>query len=374
MKIEQLKFSPGQRLALPGGLKPDLVLAFGDSETLESSDFTENILSAYPSAQVVFVSAPNHIIGSEVHDGGGSVTLVAFDETRISAFATTVPNPAASEDAGREVGAALSHRDLTHVLLFSEGLNINGTALIRGLTSSLPAGVTVTGGLASDGENFGKTLVGLNAKPEENRVVGIGFSGDSLRVAVGSLGGWLPFGREMLVTRSDGNVVYELDGKPALALYRELLGSRAYGLPASGLLYPLSISPPEGGDSLVRTLLGISEDTQSVTFAGDVPQGFIAKVMQANLDQLIEAAGSAASVSARLLPNPDLAILVSCIGRKLLLQLRANEEVAAARRIIGSRAIFAGFYSYGEISPLNEAVECRLQNQTMTITTFTEEP
>ncbi len=377
MQVQQLQFDvtngwePGNG---PAGRAPDLILAFAGTETLEGDGFYRNLLERYEASTVVFVSAADFIAGSEVHEVGGVATMIWFDGTAVSSAVESVDQADDSERAGKTLGLSLYTEELRHVLLFSEGLNINGTALLRGLSECLGPGVSVTGGLASDGERFGRTLVGLNERPTANRVVAIGFAGSRIEIGVGSLGGWIPFGHEMSVTRSDGNVVYELDDEPALEVYQRLLGARAYALPASGLLFPLSIESPEGDDALVRTLLAVDQDKKSVTFAGDVPEGFRAKVMQADLDQLISASGSAASASSQQLKDPALAILISCIGRKLLLQLRTHEEVAAARQILGSRTTFAGFYSYGEISPASDHVECRLQNQTMTITTMSEKP
>jgi hypothetical protein len=263
---------------------------------------------------------------------------------------------------------------LVHVFVLSDGLRINGSELVNGLTSQLPSDVTVTGGLSADGERFGQTLVVWDGAPESDTVVVLGFYGDRLRVGYGSLGGWDPFGPDRLITRSAGNVLYELDGRSALALYRKYLGVHAQGLPATGLLFPLALRTSGDQAGVVRTILAIDEAEQSMTFAGDIPQGTHARFMKANFDRLIDGAAGAAKTSYEALgcSSPDLALLISCVGRKLVLKQRIEEEVEGVRDIMGQRTALSGFYSYGEISPFTPSAKCELHNQTMTITTFSE--
>jgi hypothetical protein len=253
-------------------------------------------------------------------------------------------------------------------------LRINGSELVKGLTGSLPSGVSVTGGLSGDGERFERTLVLWDGPAEPGTVAAVGLYGDRLRVGYGSMGGWDPFGPERLITRSSGNVLYELDGKSALDLYCKYLGDYASGLPATGLLFPLSLRTRQNDPPVVRTILSINEAGQSLTFAGDVPEGAYARLMKANFDRLIDGSVGAAKTSCEAIGSnsPDLAILISCVGRKLVLKQRVEEEVEGAREIMGSHTVMTGFYSYGEISPFTPNAKCELHNQTMTITTLSE--
>ncbi len=209
--------------------------------------------------------------------------------------------------------------------------------------------------------------------PESNRIAVVGLYGERIKVGFGSLGGWDPFGPERLVTRSQGNILYELDGQPALALYKKYLGDYAKDLPASGLLFPLSLKT-ENNESIVRTILGVNEAENSLTFAGDMPHGVQARFMMANFDRLIDGAVGAAQTSFDAIggTTPDLALLISCVGRKLVLKQRIEEEVEGVQDILGQGTALAGFYSYGEISPFNPSAKCELHNQTMTITTLSE--
>jgi hypothetical protein len=260
------------------------------------------------------------------------------------------------------------------VLVISDGLKVNGSELVKGLASQLPAGVGVTGGLSGDGARFQRTLVCSGGPARERKIAAIGFYGDSIRIRCGSMGGWDMFGPDRVVTRSKANVLYELDGQSALDLYKTYLGAHAASLPASGLLFPLSVRGGGEEAGVVRTILSVDEAQHSMTFAGDIPQGSHARLMRATFEHLIDGAQGAAQITetAVATKTADLAILISCVGRKLVLKQRIEEEVEAVREVLGPKPILTGFYSYGEICPFTQSARCELHNQTMTITTFAE--
>ena len=305
------------------------------------------------------------------------LTAVFFEKTHLVFAETTVTNVDESEDAGIKLASQLPGDKLVHSMVFSDGLKVNGTALVKGILAHLPPHVSVTGGLVGDGADFKKTLVGLNKIPSEGTIVLIGFYGTNLKVGYGSLGGWDAFGPERTITKAKGNVLYEVDGQIALALYKQYLGDQAKDLPGSGLLFPLAlqIHTEKGDEEVVRTLLAVNEADQSMTFAGDMPVGTPVKLMKANFERLIDGAEGAAGMSSGEfgVADADLAILISCIGRKLVLKERTEEELEAVREKLGPRIAMTGFYSYGEICPTAPAEkQCRLHNQTMTITTLKE--
>ncbi|HVZ12978.1 MAG TPA: FIST C-terminal domain-containing protein, partial [Bauldia sp.] len=267
--------------------------------------------------------------------------------------------------------------DLAGVFILSDGLHVNGSRLVAGIASVVGAGVPLTGGLAGDGPDFTATVVGVDFPPRQNVIAAIGFYGPAVRIGYGSAGGWDQFGPRRHITRSDGRVLYELDGKPALDLYERYLGEEAEGLPSSALLFPLRIYEPSRPDhDLVRTVLAVDREAKSMTFAGDMPEGWVAQLMRGNFDRLAAgaaAAARAARLSAAALPAGDeIALLVSCIGRRLLMGQSTVDEVSAAAAELTAGAKRIGFYSYGEISPNRGSGVCQLHNQTMTITTIHE--
>lgn len=376
MRIETRRWTPGDGWSRrPGELRDaQLVLVFASTAACGRAELFDELAAAYPRAEIIGCSTAGEIFDTQVTDDTLSVAAIELAGTNIACARVPIDGPAESFAAGSLLAEALPRENLVHVLVFSEGLRVNGSDLVKGLAASLPPEVTVTGGLSGDGHRFGRTYVIWRGKPEEGSIVACGLYGPSIRVGYASLGGWDPFGPERLITRSDGNVLYELDGRSALELYKQYLGEHAADLPASGLLFPLSLRTSPDATPVVRTILGVNEDEQSMTFAGDMPSGAYARLMKANFDRLIDGAAGAARVSQEALGSgsPDLALLISCVGRKMVLQQRIEEEVEGVRDVVGARTVLTGFYSYGEISPFTPSARCELHNQTMTITTFSE--
>jgi hypothetical protein len=374
MKTEQYILTAG---LLKGnlGAQADLVLLFGATKRIKEKGLIDMIQAVYPNACIFGCSTAGEIMGTQVLDDSLIVTAVSFSATRVAGAMVKVTGIEDSYKAGAELAISLAGEDLKHVFVLSEGLNINGSELVRGLTEHLPFGTTLTGGLSGDGDRFQETYVLFNNEPTRDAVGAIGFYGNSLQVGYGSLGGWDTFGPERLITRSKGNILYELDGKSALALYKQYLGEHAKGLPATGLLFPLSLRMNDASRPVVRTLLSVDETDQSMTFAGNMPENAYARLMKANFERLIDGAVGAARTSAETIgpASPELAILISCVGRKLILKQRIEEEVEGVRDILGEDATYTGFYSYGEISPFAKGGTCELHNQTMTITALSEE-
>lgn len=359
-----------------------VVWLFGASAAGDALDWLAAIRRAYPRALLLGCSTAGEILGTTVADGTVVATAAQFKEARVEAAWVELPEAADSRAAGRRLAAALPPAlpgeapgegpfPLVHVFVLSAGLQVNGSELVRGLADGLAPAVTVTGGLAGDGSRFQRTWVLHEEKVGERLVAAVGFYG-RLQVGVASMGGWDPFGPERLITRAEGNVLYELDGRPALDLYKNYLGDHARELPSAGLLFPLCIRLQTDEEPVVRTILAVDEAAGSLVFAGDMPEGGFARLMKANFDRLIDGAAGAAAACAPSGDPPALAILISCVGRKLLLRQRVEEEVEAVREVFGEATALAGFYAYGEISPFTPEARCELHNQTMTITTFRE--
>ncbi|MEZ4179981.1 MAG: FIST N-terminal domain-containing protein [Candidatus Doudnabacteria bacterium] len=265
---------------------PQLVLVFGGRKVLEDPAHYQEIKDFYPEANILMCSTAGEIIDTMVYDDSLALTAIHFEKTTLQIAKAVITDQSESESKGQELANQLPKDGLVHALIFTDGLKVNGTALVKGLTDNLPKEITVTGGMVGDGANFEKTLIGFNQEPAEGQLILIGLYGSELRVGHGSMGGWDPFGPERTITKSEHNVLYELDGQPALELYKKYLGDEAAGLPSTGLLFPLSlkINTDQGEVEVVRTLLSVDETNQSMTFAGDMPEGTSAKLMKATLN------------------------------------------------------------------------------------------
>lgn len=351
-----------------------LVIAFGAPEIIDNEVPVRELREAYPNSCLVGCSSAGEIFGVEIFDGSLVVAVVQFERATVAGAYRHIGASAESQSIGTALARELYRPGLRAVLVLSDGTNVQGSELVRGLNAALPESVIVTGGLAGDGDRFRRTWVIRDGRPQTRSISAVGFYGESLLIGYGSKGGWDIFGPERIVTRSEGNILYELDGTPALALYKQYLGHRAAQLPAAALLFPLALRADTAAEKrLVRTILSVDEDRQSMTFAGDIPQGYLAQLMTANFDRLLEGAANAAWMAVDRVQEDaqNLCIAISCVGRRLLLGDRAEEETEAILEIMPPQTRQIGFYSYGEIAPFAEGF-CDLHNQTMTLTTITE--
>ena len=320
MRVEQRRWTRhggwSEPLSGAGVRNPQVVILFGARNALGQGDVLQALRALYPDARQIGCSTSGEISGVEVTDDTVVATAMELEHATIRLAHVRLANASESAEAGAKLAHELAGEGLSHLFVLAEGLNINGTELVRGLRDSLPARVAVTGGLAGDAAKFEQTLVCVDGEVLSGAVVGLAFYGDRLRVGYGSMGGWDSFGPDRTITRASGNVLYELDGSPALDLYKTYLGPHAADLPSSGLLFPLSIAG-EGDRRIVRTILGIDEAAGSLTFAGDMPEGAQARLMKANVDRLIDGAHGAADASIEPLAGntESVAILISCVGR-----------------------------------------------------------
>lgn len=375
MKVYQYKiteFSEAQSLEIP--FDPHVIFLFASPEFNEVEKAISAIQQSFKKALLIGCSTAGEIIGNEVVDASIIATAVHFHSTRIKLATVDLQSQCQlCATAGSQLSAQLVAPDLRHIFVLSDGLHVNGAELVKGLRSQVDSSVSITGGLAGDGERFENTFVIHNGEISTKKIVALGLYGAELKVGFGSKGGWDSFGIERRVTRSKNNVLYELDGQPALELYKSFLGDKAKDLPGSGLLFPLSMRDEVNQKPVVRTILGVNEEENSLTFAGNIPQGSYVRLMKANIDRIIDGAEQSALITKGDSDHQhELVFLISCVGRRLVMKQLVEEEVEAVNEVLGPGTYTTGFYSYGEIAPFDRFSPCTLHNQTMTITTFAE--
>lgn len=365
-------------LAPLAAINPQLVILFGSVEQLSRPGLISTLKQAFPTAALAGCSTAGEILAGQVENGSLTLTAVHFDRVQVRLADVDLESMESSAACGESLGNRLASDDLRAVLVFGQGVSINGSALAEGLARKVGNQVPISGGLAGDNGAFQQTLTLSTDRVSPRQIVAVGLYGKGLVCTHGSFGGWQAFGPLRKVTRSVGNVLYALDGEPALEVYKRYLGDYAKGLPASGLLFPFEMVQTEtqaGG--LIRTILGVDETEGSLTLAGNIdPEGYL-RLMHSSTNQLVDGAETAARHSAPTLAQAELALLVSCVGRKLVMGDRVDEEVEAVAQVLGQNCKLTGFYSYGEISPglpvaKNSESSCQLHNQTMTITCLAE--
>lgn len=353
--------------------KANLVLAFGERVFLDQVLPYKKIRNLYPEAQIVICSSSGQISDANLIENNIIATALEFEKTTIRVSEIDILKNANIQDLGDVIKDSLFNDDLKSILILSEGSFINGTELINELIKQTKGAVPIFGGLAGDGYKFEKTIIGLNNDATQGKIVAIGFYGNAIHFGFGSDGGWSDFGPEREVTLSEKNILYKIGDRFALDLYKEYLGKFAMELPGSSLYFPLSMKENKDAIPVVRTILSIDEEKKSMTFAGNIPQGSFVRLMKGNLDKLIDASYNAASqIATSLSTEPELALVISCVGRKIVLGNRIEEELEVVKEVFGKNILICGFYSYGEISPNLNKVACELHNQTMTVTTICE--
>ncbi len=351
-----------------------LVIIFGASRLESAADAVTQLAAIYPQSTFIGCSTAGEILNDEVFDNSLVVSIAKFEHTDLKVAYAPIAETGDSYSAGAHLASKFDPEGLSGVFVLSNGHSVNGSAFVRGIADSLPANTVITGGLAGDGDSFEKTWILENLAPNSGSVCAVGFYGDQVHVGHGCESGWDKFGVERRITKSEGNVLYELDGMPALDLYKRYLGDQARELPAASLLFPLAVRMDSDSDEqVIRTVLHIDEEQKAMIFAGDVPEGALSQFMMGNMDKLIDSAGIAAcrAVDTMQTVQPVLSIAVSCVGRRLILQQRAEDELESALEAFPDGSSQLGFYSYGELSPDTAGV-CTLHNQTMTITTISE--
>jgi hypothetical protein len=377
MKTEQQRWSHDNGWTgdvSPGTLKDSqLALLFGHPSNLKNEKLFEDVRKFYPHAYILSGSTAGEILKNRVYDDSMVVTAIQFEDTILKSAHLKIEDRKDSFSIGEELVGILDLDGLNHIFILADGLNVNGTNLVKGMMKHLPTGIRVTGGMTGDSGNFEETLVGANKVSEVNNVVAIGFYGTRLKVHSSSISGFKPFGSERRITRSKNNILYELDGEPALELYKRYLGDRLQDLPSQCFYFPLYYQSHKMNKGVVRTILGIDERDGSMTFAEDLEQESKVRLMKTNIDNLVSGAEDAAKACLKAgASSPSLAVLMSCVGRKIIMKQRVEEEIEVIKDIFGPNTSLTGFYSYGEIAPIENSTSAHLHNQTMSITTFSE--
>jgi hypothetical protein len=353
--------------------KASFILIFTSRTLLESPGWLALVFEKYPNVPVISCSTSGEIYESELQEESISCLAIELEKTAVHISTEQVPEGADSLRSGESLGSQLSARKgLKHAVVFSDGWQVNGSELITGMYKNLPEGATVSGGLAGDGANFSKTLVGLNDIIRQGMAVAIGLYGSKLEVGFGAHGGWNEMGESLTVTQAKAREIMSLDGKNALTLYKQFLGKDASGLPGTALLYPLAVNLPGADGTVVRTVYNVDELDGTISLGEPVPIGATVKFMRAKFNDLLKGVELAAVEAKKSIKaEAQLGLIVSCIGRKLLFDKRIEEEIAITQKALGSQAVMGGFYSYGEICPDKKSL-AELHHQMLTVTLFAE--
>lgn len=356
---------------------PDVVLYFAEMSVIRQTDVYAEIRQHFPKeTTIIGCSTSKPILMDDIFEGFVTGIALKFEKTRLKIIRETCDGHGESYKVGKKLGKKLDAPDLAHVILISDGMYVNGTALLGGIHEGMSKCVTITGGMACDGNNFHETFVGMNEKPKEKEVVAVGFYGNSLRVGYAAQGGWEPFGMDRIITRAKDNILYELDGENALDLYVEYMGGSMDDLTTRSLMFPFSIRKDKSSEErIIRTFDKFDESDRSLRFSGDVPQGYVAQFMKGNVEKLSHGARASAEKASQgiKMDNKTVVLAVSCLGRQVAMGQRVGDEIDEIVNVFGKDVSVTGFYSHGEFCPLPDNTTALLHNQTMTLTILRED-
>ena len=354
-------------------LQNPLVLVFGNRYLLEDENIIKNIREEFTYENIVFGSTSGEILDGSFQDNSISVTAIELENTTFVIERENISNfNMQSNLLGEKLLVKLPKEKLKHLFVLSDGL-LDGSKLIEGLENNLSNTIAITGGLCGDDARFEKTVTSFNDNPKTGEVVLIGLYGETLEISYASAGGWFPFGPERKITKSKGNIIFEIDNKPALDVYKNHLAHRAIGLPSASLSFPLNVTYENKNQAVVRTILDIDESQNSLILAGDAPENSKVQLLMASVDAIIDGAQLATQLAMKnRKKKAEIAILVSCIGRKFVMNNRVGEEIEYVKESLGASTLITGFYSYGQIAPFDGNDYANLHNQTMTVTLISE--
>lgn len=344
-----------------------LAIAFGDAAVLDHPDRPIlQLAGAWAGRPLIGCSTGGQVLGDAVLDHTLVVVVVTFETTEVRSAHADLAHSGSARRAGRALATTLADPGLAAIFMLVDGLSVNGTALTRGICDVLPD-VPVSGGLAADGGRFGHTWTVVDGKLVEGHVSVVGFIGADVEIGFGSMCGWDAVGPDRLVTRSFGNVLYEVDGRPASDLYLQHLDEREISTPECGWLFPMAVTDLDGR-VVVRSVRDVNLSNGSVTFVGDIAQGSTLQLMRGSVDGLVHGAQLAAKRATT--GHECVAIAVSSLGRRAVLGDRSEEELSAVLDVLPDGVVLVGFHGYGELAPVDGTND--VYDQTMTITTFGE--
>lgn len=247
-------------------------------------------------------------------------------------------------------------------LSIPESLTTSGVSILEGLKQALGLEVPIFGGLAADQLRFQQTYQFFKTEVLSDAVPILVFSG-SVLFSHGVANGWHPVGKRSRVTKVDKNVVYEIDGQPALEFYHYYLGA----LPPS-IEYPLAVFNGDNDQDqsfYMRAPSSYDPASGSITFFADIPDQALVQITEANREAILEASQTSMRTAMQNYPGvaPEAALFFSCTARRQILGTRAYEEYALAKGTLAQVIPGCGFYTNGEIAPLQQHGQTQFHNE-----------
>ena len=315
-----------------------------------------------------------------------SVTIMAMSSDNLD-FVTGIgqdmskDEKACSKSLTKDLASKTELSKASSLLIFPNGMGGDGIKMIEGLQEELGQDFEIVGGYLGDDERFEQTYQYYNGKVYKDAIPGVLLCNkqNGYKTGIGVRSGFEPIGNRFYCSAAEGNVVKQFDGESALDLYKEFLGEeRAQRLPGIALEYPFGLIDEKVsiGDKeyfQLRCGLAVDHDKGTISLAASIPEGSAITLTTASRNDIIKGAEQAAQQALESLEGakPKAIMMFSCVGRKLVLGRRTQEEIDAVKNVLGKDVPIIGFYTYGEIGPIdklkNDLKATKFHNETVVL-------
>jgi len=352
--------------SMADGFKPTLAIVFlsikQDREAISKLLDEKDI-------QLFGATTAGEFIDGDIEKGSIVMMLLDINPTYFKIEFLEITPETALEDA-KKLGVAGKEIFTNPALIIATGgVFIDGDQIIEGIiqgfgktASSAHKEVTIFGGMAGDDLLAEKPLVFTNGKSTDNAIVALIIDEDKIDVRGIATCGWNAIGTTKTVTKSEGNIVYTIDDKPALDMLMKYLGvevkpdeNKEIVTFQNSWYYPLQLER-ENGDSVIRATRFANSEDRSLICTGSVPQGSKIKFsMPPDFDSIETVIAECESIKDNVEQQADALIMFSCVSRHLSFGELMKEEIEQVQKVWD--APMAGFFSYGEYGKSLSAVQ-----------------
>jgi len=353
---ELIKFISEQNLNNANNILVQIFSGILDKNLIQSivNILKENIKNV----KIIGSSTDGEIIDGEVTNNQIILNFNIFENTQIETI--LLKKSTNSYKLGQELATKLITSNTKLIITFADALNVNGEEYIKGIQSI--SNVFIAGGLAGDNGLFKETFVFNEKEIITNGCVGVSLNSDTLKVSNEFGFNWEGIGKIMHITKSKGNIVYEIDGKTPVEIYRHYFGEDvAKDVVKIGVEFPLIIK--KDNISIARAVVGQNDDG-SLIFAGNINTGEKVQFGYGNIESILQKD----EILFQNLKNFDIEsiFIYSCMARRRFLGKMIESEVKPFSKI----ATVSGFFTYGEFFTFNN--KNQFFNQTMTVLLLSE--
>lgn len=339
------------------GFKPTLAIVFASVK--QDIEALSKILDE-KGIQIFGATTAGEFIDGEIEEGSIVMMLLDMNKAYFKIVFSETSQETALEDA-IQLGA-IGKETFSHpaFIIANSGVAMDGEPFIEGIIQgygdSLFAEdkeVAIFGGKAADDLALESTFVFTNGKSHACGLVALLIDQDKVDIKGIATCGWKAIGTTKTVTKSEGNIVYTIDDKPALDMLLNYLGvevkqeeNKEIVTFLSSWYYPLQVER-ENVDPVIRTAMFANSEDRSLICSGKVPQGSkIRFSLPPDFDSIDTVVSECRGIKDNGQEQADALIMFSCVSRYLSFGVVMKEELEKVQSIWD--APMAGFFSYGE--------------------------